>query len=776
MYKGKFIDAENVLMKNRKMSTTITIGILLVNTIGLYLLYLIASKGLTVTMRNSEMEELHDSLNVQTQIIEEFISHQEDMLINYSTAAEVVDFLKDPQDAEKQAIAQRYTEAYYGRLQNWEGLYIGEWDTHIIAHSNPQVVGMHTREGEPLAQLQNEMIDRQGLYNAGIIVSPASQKLVLSLYCPVYDEDGSILGYVGGGPFAEELESLLASVEDEASSYYLINTQSQMYIFARDKKLMATEIKDKMLLSIIPVFSSSSATWIGDMEYQDDAEGPSIAAYQYLPEYEWAVVSCNSEKNIYADVNKNITLLAVICIVSDLLIVLLAWLMIRLSTRPLKYVECAIVQLKDMKLEKDPKLDKYINGESEVGQIATAIDSLYDSIGDMLNAEKEKQIAIAASESQAKFLANMSHEIRTPINTVIGMNEMILRENKDSAIHEYAYNIKSASQMLLGLINDVLDISKLEAGKLKIVENEYHVATMLNDAILGIEARVKQKKLRLCLEIEEELPAVLCGDEMRIKQVLNNLLTNAAKYTEQGTITFIAKSVRKEDEFVLVLGVKDTGIGIREEDMAKLYESFQRLELAKNRHIEGTGLGLNITKQLVDNMNGKIEVSSTHGEGSCFMVYIPQKVVDNTPMGKLEQQQKYTVQQEAVQEHLYAPDARILAVDDNEMNLKVLKGLLKRSKVQVDFALGGNECLELTGYQKYDVILMDHMMPEPDGVQTLHLIQENENNVNRETPIIVLTANAIPGVEDYYLKEGFVGYLTKPLSVSVLEEMLKKYL
>ncbi len=763
-------------MKNSKMSTTITIGILLVNTIGIYLLYLIASKGLTVTMRNAEMEDLHDALNVQTQIIEEFISHQEDMLINFSTAAEVVDFLKDPQNVEKQAVAQKYTEEYYGRLQNWEGLYIGEWDTHVIAHSNRQVVGMHTREGEPLKQLQNEMLDRRGLYNAGIIVSPASQKLVLSLYCPVYDENGDILGYVGGGPFAEELENLLDSVEDEATSYYLINTQSMMYIFARDKDLMATEIKDKMLLSIISVFTDISDTWIGDMEYMDDAEGPSIAAYQYLPEYEWAVVSCNSEKNIYADVNRNITLLAVICIVSDLLIVLFAWFCIKFSTRPLKYVESAIVRLKDMQLEKDPKLDKYINRKSEVGQIATAIDSLYDSIKDMLNAEKEKQIAIAASESQAKFLANMSHEIRTPINTVIGMNEMILRENTDKAIHEYAYNIKSASQMLLGLINDVLDISKIEAGKLKIVENEYRVADMLNEAILGIEARVKQKKLRLCLEIEEKLPAVLCGDEMRIKQVLNNLLTNAAKYTEQGTITFIAKSIRKEEEFILVLGVKDTGIGIRQEDMTKLYESFQRLELAKNRHIEGTGLGLNIAKQLVDNMNGKIEVSSKYGEGSCFMVYLPQKVLDNTPMGKLEQQQKYAAPQETVQEQLYAPDARILAVDDNEMNLKVLVALLKRSKVQVDIALGGNECLELTEYKKYDVILMDHMMPEPDGVQTLHLIRENANNVNCETPIIVLTANAIPGVEDYYLQEGFAGYLTKPLSVGALEEMLRKFL
>lgn len=763
-------------MKNQKMSTIITIGILLVNTIGIYLLYLVASRSLTVTMRSTAMENLHDTLNVQTQIIEEYVGHQEDLLINFSNAMEVKEFLKDPENVQKQKVAQKYTEEYYGRLENWEGLYIGEWNTHVIAHSNPQIVGMVTREGEPLKQLQNEMIDRNGLYNAGIIVSPASQKLILSLYCPVYDEDGSILGYVGGGPFVGELEALLAAVEDESTNYYMINTDSFMYIFARDKELIATEIKDTMLFSIIATFSDDSKTWIGDMEYQDAAEGDSIAAYQYLPEYEWAVVSCNSEANIYADVNNNIAMLAIICIVSDLVIVLMAWGIIRLSTSPLKYVEKAIVQLEQMNMEKDPKLNKYINRKSEVGQIATAIDSLYDSIGEMLDAEKEKQIAIAASESKAKFLANMSHEIRTPINTVIGMNEMILRENQDPAIQEYASNIQNASKMLLGLINDVLDISKIEAGKLKIVEHDYQIASMLKDIVLGVETRVKQKKLQLRLDFDEKLPSVLCGDEIRIKQVLNNLLSNAVKYTEQGTITFMVKGIRKENEFTLVLGVKDTGRGIKEEDMAKLFESFQRLELDKNRHIEGTGLGLNISKQLVESMGGKIEVVSKYEEGSRFMVHIPQKVVDDTPIGKLEQQQKYEAVKKEAQDYLFAPEAKILAVDDNEMNLKVVKGLLKRSGIQLDFALGGNECLELAKYKKYDVILMDHMMPEPDGVQTLHLIREDESNINYNTPIIVLTANAIQGAEDFYMQEGFSGYLTKPLAVNALEDMLRKYL
>ncbi len=396
---------------------------------------------------------------------------------------------------------------------------------------------------------------------------------------------------------------------------------------------------------------------------------------------------------------------------------------------------------------------------------------------DIMDSEQEKQIAIAASESKAKFLANMSHEIRTPINTVVGMNEMILRENKDGKINEYAQNIKGASQMLLGLINDILDISKIEAGKLMITESDYQLASMLHDVILGIEVRAKQKNLEFELDIDENLPSVLKGDEIRIKQVLNNLLSNAVKYTEKGSITFTAKGERDSNGFVLVLAVSDTGIGIQKEDMARLFDSFTRLELKKNRYIQGTGLGLSITKQLVDLMNGKIEVTSRYGEGSCFTVRIPQQIVDVNAMGNLSQ--RYVARE---QNHLsergilHAPNARVLVVDDNKMNLKVIKELLKRTEIRLDFATGGNQCLVMTSKVKYDLILMDHMMPEPDGVQTLHMLREAEKNLNRETKVIVLTANAIEGVAKEYLKEGFADYLSKPVEPVKLESVLAKYL
>ena len=524
-------------MKNHRLSTIITIIVLIVNTICISLLYLVASKSMTAIMKQSELENLEESLNVHTNIIEEYIYHQEDLLITFSDVDIVRELLKNPEDETCQLLAQKYTEKYFARLDNWEGLYIGEWDTHVIAHSDENIVGMVTRTGESLTQLQNEMATRNGLYNAGIIVSPASQKLMLSLYCPVFDEDGTtILGYVGGGPYVEELNKLLASVEDETTEYYMINVLTGMYIFAEDTSLMATDIKDGMLLSLISTIKDNKEITIGSKEYFDIVDGKSLAAYEYIPEYGWAVVSCNSEKNIYADVNRNMKILAVICIISDVVIGVLSWILIRLSMRPLKYVEASIVQLKELKLNKDPRLNKYINKESEIGQIATAIDSLYDSIKEMLNAEKEKQVAIAASESKARFLASVSHEIRTPINIVIGMNELILRENRDEKIQEYAYNIKGASHMLLGLVNDVLDMSKIEAGKLQIVEGNYRTDALFKDVILGVKGYMNRKNLELILQLDETIPSILCGDEIRIKQVLINLLTNAAKYTETGWV------------------------------------------------------------------------------------------------------------------------------------------------------------------------------------------------------------------------------------------------
>ncbi len=402
------------------------------------------------------------------------------------------------------------------------------------------------------------------------------------------------------------------------------------------------------------------------------------------------------------------------------------------------------------------------------------------SIKDILRVEREKQSAVVASESKAKFLANMSHEIRTPINTVIGMNEMILRKNENEDIHQYAVNVQNASHMLLKLINDVLDFSKIEAGKLVIVEKEYSVAAMLNDTILGLNVRAEQKKeIEIKLEIEENLPSVLKGDEIRIKQILQNLLSNAVKYTEKGSITFGVKGIKMPEGFSLKISVQDTGIGIREEDMKLLFNSFQRMELTKNRYIQGTGLGLSITKQLVELMQGDIQVESKYGEGSCFTVLLPQEVMDETPMGSLEDSYKNEVakrREEKVTNRIQFPEMEVLAVDDNELNLMVVEELLKDTGLSMSFAHSGTECLEMCKTKKFDLILMDHMMPEPDGVQTLHLLREDKHGINRDTTVIALTANAIAGAREEYLEMGFSDYLSKPIDVNKLEEMILRHL
>lgn len=396
---------------------------------------------------------------------------------------------------------------------------------------------------------------------------------------------------------------------------------------------------------------------------------------------------------------------------------------------------------------------------------------------DLLQLEKEKQIAVAASESKALFLANMSHEIRTPINTIVGMNEMIIRENHNNETREYAKNIESASKMLIGLIDDILDFSKLDAGKLEICENSYNVASMLNDVILGASVRLKGKEIDINLDIDEKLPSVLVGDEIRIKQIFNNLLSNAVKYTEQGSITISAKGITEKNKFQLMFSVTDTGVGIREEDMSTLFDSFQRMDLKRNKYIQGTGLGLNITKQLVDSMKGTIDVRSEYGSGSCFTVKIPQQVEDNTPMGDLMVAYANLVQQDEVKsERCFSSELSVLVVDDNEMNLMVMKALLGKTGLSIDYADSGSKCYDLCKTKKYDLIFMDHMMPEPDGVETLHMIRDDREGLNNDTNVIVLTANAIKGASEMYEKEGFTDYITKPVEYDMLDEMLSKYL
>lgn len=399
---------------------------------------------------------------------------------------------------------------------------------------------------------------------------------------------------------------------------------------------------------------------------------------------------------------------------------------------------------------------------------------------------QQKNVELEAAKSAVEkaeyardiFLANMSHELRTPINTILGLNELIIRESQEEAVKEYARDIRQAGNILLALVSDILDFSKLEAGKMELTEGIYDVSSLLNDLINSISVQQRRKKLDLSLDIAQDIPYKLLGDEIHIRQIIGNLLSNAVRYTEKGKVTLhVSWENVSEDAIEICVIVKDTGIGIKEKDIPKLFMAFQRMDSTARSKNDRTGLGLAITYRLIEMMGGKLEVQSVYGKGSAFSFKIVQKVVDREPLGDFEKQYRESLRSiEDYHEKFIAPMGRILIVDDNAMNLAVAQGLLKATRLQIDVASSGEECLELIKRKTYHLICMDHMMPVMDGVQTLHAIRELEGNPSRDVPVIALTANAVAGARELYLREGFQDYLTKPIDADKLEDMLIAYL
>ncbi len=392
--------------------------------------------------------------------------------------------------------------------------------------------------------------------------------------------------------------------------------------------------------------------------------------------------------------------------------------------------------------------------------------------------DKELDIEKAKNEAKTAFLANMSHEIRTPLNSILGLNEMIIRESRNPQILEYANNIQSSGKTLLKIINDVLDFSKIEAGKLEIMNAEYDLTQVISELVSTTHASAKEKNVEFVLDVDQTVPHLLYGDELRVKQCIMNILNNAVKYTEKGSVTLSITYDRVDNQNIMLkVRVVDTGIGIKEEDLSHLFKAFERIDEKRNRTIEGTGLGMNIVQMLLQQMGSQLEVKSEYGKGSDFSFEIKQTVVWWEQMGDFNaRHRRYIERMEQYKESFHAPNAHILIVDDTKMNLVVMKELLKRSQIQIDTALSGREMLELVQRFKYDVIFIDYRMPNMDGIEAFHAMERLENNKNIGVPCIALTANVISGARERYIREGFSDYLSKPVDSRQLEKQLRYYL
>ena len=421
-----------------------------------------------------------------------------------------------------------------------------------------------------------------------------------------------------------------------------------------------------------------------------------------------------------------------------------------------------------------PRCFVYVAFMSVCGSIFKIVSGSLEKVKLTAELEKAKEEAERANKAKSQFLAKMSHEIRTPVNAVLGINEMILRESSEGEIRAYAQDVKNSSITLLNIINEILDSSKIESGKMELVEGNYEIGSLLNDLYHMIRMRAKDKELELNFKIAPHLPNEYYGDDKCIRQVLLNLLTNAVKYTNRGSVTLQVDGRTVGEKAFLRFAVSDTGIGIKEEDLGKLTEEFKRLDESRNRSVEGTGLGLNIAQQFLQLMGSQLEIESVYEKGSTFSFLLEQRVVNPETVGSLKERLRQATESEEYRTEFYAPEARILVVDDYKMNLKVFKGLLKQTGMQIFEAESGKACLEFLEKETADIVFLDHMMPEMDGIQVLHEIRRRKLCVG--VPMIMLTANAITGDRERYLKEGFDDFISKPIVPKQLDEMVLRYL
>ncbi len=610
-----------------------------------------------------------------------------------------------------------------------------------------------------------------------------SQKMI-SYSTPLY-KNGNLLGVVGIELNLAMIEDMVNSLQLEGSKGILLGEENNLIHLNTRYELTKAVERSAELSLILEQFQNSENNALQKFTWEGNKYYGNLSKLDNGMSYITAISQNALFKNLYGQI---VLLILAFFMVSLLTIVLIFFINTKII-RPIKIITKTTNRLARGELF----VDIPYQSENEIGTLAnnirlmtTQLKEYIEYISEQTKKEREakeaalteSQINAAASQAKSAFLANMSHEIRTPINAVLGMNEMILREAKDKTILGYSANIKTAGANLLSIVNDILDFSKIEAGKMELIPDNYEMSSLIIDLMNMTRERAQNKGLKYELNISPDFPKTLFGDSIRIKQCILNLLTNAIKYTKEGSITFTINFDKlNEDELLLKVHVTDTGCGIKSEDMEKLFAPFERIEEGKNRTIEGSGLGISIVRKLLRMMESTLEVQSTYGKGSDFYFQIKQKVIDWTPAGDLNEAYIESVKQMAnYKEKLHAPRAHLLFVDDTAMNLDVIKGLLKNTGIKIDTALSGKEALEAVKHNTYDILFIDHRMPEMDGIETLHAMKEMKENLSAGKPCIALTANAISGVRKMYLNEGFDDYISKPVNPTKLEELIKQYL
>ncbi|MBO4347338.1 MAG: response regulator [Lachnospiraceae bacterium] len=666
----------------------------------------------------SSMVDNH--LNTAENILHVSADSVQHMLISGSTSARIHEFLEE----ETENVSEQFDENYTGLYGVFMGKYLDGLDWEPPEGYNPKERDWYiaAKESDGEVVFTEPYIDAQ---TGNMIVSVSR---MLSDRQNVISLDVQLKG----------VQSMMNELSVNGKGFGFVVDQNGLIIAHADETKKGMNLCDspngEELLKAIKESDSDSFSF--------NYEGEKSTIYSKDIMNGWHVVMVVSDREMYSESIRQMIVIIIICLLIFFAISMLYYIG---RKNDIGYTR----RMEEMKQE-----EQKASYERKV-------------------LELEKDAANASNKAKSDFLANMSHEIRTPMNAIIGLDEMILRSAPGDTVKKYALDIQSAGKTLLSIINDILDFSKIESGKMELVPVEYSFSSVMNDVVNMTVKKAKDKGLAYNLTVSEDIPSVLLGDEIRIRQVMLNIINNAIKYTHEGSVSIDVSF--DDEEKMLKVAVSDTGIGIREEDKGKLFESFQRLEENKNRNIEGTGLGLNITMRLVKMMDGDITVESEYGKGSTFTACMKQTVVDSTPVGDFAQNLlKAQEQMEEYRPSLIAPSAHILITDDNDMNLEVIKGLLTETRIQITTAESGQECIDILRERSFDVVFLDQMMPGMSGIQALKIIKEE--HLADSTPIIALTADAIVGARDSYIKKGFSDYLSKPIMYPELESALIKNL